>query len=262
MTRSNFTSKTDVASFTPDSPHVSTIHVSPNINERRGTHAPSMLILHYTGLLTLEHSLRVLSDPACQVSCHYVIDETGRITQMVQEKMRAWHAGVSSWHGETDINSHSIGIEIQNPGHAHGYPDFPDVQMQGVIALAQDIVERHAIAPEHVLAHSDVAPLRKDDPGEKFDWKLLWQEGVGHWVEPVSAAEAEKKPPSTIADTQDLLRRYGYGCPQHGDWDAEMQKVLAAFQRHFRPAKVNGEIDRSTYATLDKLLNALPAANI
>ena len=156
------------SSFIPDTDQVNALYPSPNINERRGVRAPSMLILHYTGLLTVQRSLEVLSDPACQVSCHYVIDEAGAITQMVPEAMRAWHAGVSSWHNETDLNSRSIGIEIQNLGHAHGYPDFPDVQMASVVRLAQDIIARHDIVPEHVLAHSDIAPQRKDDPGEKI----------------------------------------------------------------------------------------------
>ncbi len=257
MTPIDLTNSTNASGFTPDSRHVSSIHASPNINDRRGTTSPSLLILHYTGLLTLEHTLQVLSDPACQVSCHYVVDEAGHITQMVPESMRAWHAGVSSWHRETDINSHSIGIEIHNPGHAHGYPDFPNAQMTSVIALARDIVERHAIAPECVLAHSDVAPQRKDDPGEKFDWRRLFLEGVGHWVEPIPA-HIETSHPLALADLQDLLRRYGYQCPHHNKLDEETQKVLTAFQRHFRPEKVDGKPDYSTYATLQKLLDALP----
>lgn len=244
------------ARFTPDSRHVSNVHPSPNSNERRGALAPSMLIMHYTGLLTVEHSIEVLSDPRGQVSCHYVVDEIGAITQMVPEAMRAWHAGVSGWHDETDLNSRSIGIEIQNPGHAHGYPDFPEAQMVRVIALAQDIIARHMIHPERVLAHSDIAPLRKDDPGEKFDWRKLFEAGVGHWVEPVAAAQTGEKP--TVAKAQALLKRYGYVCPQHGILDTETTKVIVAFQRHFRPENVSGQIDHSTFTTLKKLLDALP----
>ncbi|MEO0810810.1 MAG: N-acetylmuramoyl-L-alanine amidase [Pseudomonadota bacterium] len=246
------------SSFIPDTDQVNALYPSPNINERRGVRAPSMLILHYTGLLTVQRSLEVLSDPACQVSCHYVIDEAGAITQMVPEAMRAWHAGVSSWHNETDLNSRSIGIEIQNLGHAHGYPDFPDVQMASVVRLAQDIIARHDIVPEHVLAHSDIAPQRKDDPGEKFNWQQLWEAGVGHWVapEPVAATPAGNP---TVAEMQSLLQRYGYACPQHGELDGETAKVVIAFQRHFRPEKVDGKIDYSTVATLKRLLSALPA---
>ena len=168
----------------PDSSLVADLHPSPNIEPRRPGFAPSIVILHYTGLLTVERALDVLSRPDCKVSCHYVIDEGGRIVQMVAEDKRAWHAGLSSWHGETDINSASIGIEIQNPGHMHGYPEFPDVQMRAVAALCRDLALRHDIAPERFLAHSDVAPGRKIDPGEKFDWPWLYGQGIGHWVPP------------------------------------------------------------------------------
>ena len=217
-----------------------------------------MLILHYTGLESVERSIRILADPACEVSCHYVIDEAGGIVQMVPEALRAWHAGVSCWSGETDINSHSIGIEIQNPGHNNGYPDFPQAQMKNVIALAKDIVTRHRIPDDRVLAHSDVAPQRKDDPGEKFDWQALARAGAAHWIapEPLDTGEPLAVAGDTAAvvgETQRLLARYGYGCPQSGTLDAKTVKVVIAFQRRFRPARVDGRIDRSTYATLKRL---------
>ncbi|MGI9426080.1 MAG: N-acetylmuramoyl-L-alanine amidase, partial [Hyphomicrobiaceae bacterium] len=172
--------------FEPDSQLVGSLHPSPNVNARIDVQRPTLLILHYTGLPTVERSITVLADPACQVSCHYVIDERGRITQMVPEGLRAWHAGLSYWQGQRDINSMSIGIEIQNPGHDAGYPDFPPQQMSSVIALAQDIIARYAMRPQHVLAHSDVAPMRKKDPGEKFGWSDLAAAGVGHWVSPAA----------------------------------------------------------------------------
>ena len=217
-----------------------------------------MLILHYTGLETVQRSIFVLADPACGVSCHYVIDEAGGIVQMVPEVLRAWHAGISSWAGETDINSCSIGIEIQNPGHDNGLSRLSRAQMKSVVALAKDIVERNGIAVERVLAHSDVAPQRKSDPGEKFDWSALARVGVGRWIEPEPLATgAPLAGPgdavAVVGEAQRLLARYGYDCPQSGLLDKETTKVLIAFQRHFRPARVDGLIDISTFETLKRL---------
>lgn len=251
-----------VAKFAPDTELVHDIQPSPNVNQRRDGHQPTILVLHYTGLPSVTRSIAVLADPDCQVSCHYVIDEVGRITQMVPERLRAWHAGVSSWHGHTDLNSMSIGIEIQNPGHQHGYPDFPDTQMRAVVALAKDIVTRHAIRADHVVAHSDIAPLRKDDPGEKFAWSDLWAAGIGHWVtpEPIDAMPAPATPSGAdVREAQKLLQNYGYACPQSGTIDAVTGKVITAFQRHFRPARVDGRLDASTLATLHKLVASRPS---
>lgn len=221
---------------------------SPNIEPRRGLAHPDMLILHYTGMEQASAARDWLCNPASGVSCHYLVDEKGWITQIVGDDMRAWHAGVSFWAGDGDINSRSIGIEIHNPGHNVGYPDFPDAQMRAVIALCQDICARHAIAPRHVLAHSDVAPGRKIDPGEKFDWARLHRAGVGHWVEPV-AAEGE----AAAAEVEALLREYGYGV-------ANLEATIAAFQRHFRPARIDGVPDRSTLETLKRLIRACGTA--
>lgn len=245
---------------TADTPLVSALHPSPNIEPRRGM-APSILLLHYTGLPTVERAIDVLSRTDCKVSCHYVVDLDGRITQMVAESERAWHAGVSSWQGETDINSASIGIEIHNVGHHAGYPDFPPEQMQSVLRLCQNIVRRHRILRENVLAHSDVAPGRKADPGEKFDWRLLARHGVGLWVEPAAVdvdddslgvgAEGRR-----VERLQQKLSSYGYGVPLHGKLDEATSIVIAAFQRHFRPARVDGRLDVSTEETLLRLLAA------
>jgi N-acetylmuramoyl-L-alanine amidase len=245
----------------PDSGLVADLHPSPNIEPRKGGLSPSLLVLHYTGLPTVERALDVLSRPDCKVSCHYVIDEAGRILQMVAEDMRAWHAGVSSWAGETDINSASIGIEIQNPGHMLGYPDFPAVQMQAVAALCRDIIGRHRIVPERVLAHSDVAPGRKIDPGEKFDWPWLARQGVGHWVAP-AALEAgdEGAAPGvdagTVTQARRLLAGYGYKVDVTGAFDPDLRTVLRAFQLHFRPALTDGRLDRSSLDTLSRLVAA------
>lgn len=239
------------------------LHPSPNIGPRQAAGHPSLLILHYTGMPSAAKAIDWLARPESKVSCHYVIDEHGRITQMVAENMRAWHAGLSSWAGKNDINSASIGIEIQNPGHEHGYPDFPEAQMQAVAALSRDIVGRNGIAPAGVLAHSDVAPARKIDPGEKFDWAYLAKAGVGHWVEPVSLRPCgdnvgDSLPGSVVAEVQGLLARYGYGIGITGEMDAATLQVVRAFQLHFRPQKVDGCLDGSTLETLGRLIAALP----
>ena len=253
----------------PDIRHVDDLAASPNINERRDAARPEMLIMHYTGLESVERSIDVLRDPACQVSCHYVINVDGRITQMVREADRAWHAGKSYWHGITDINSRSIGIEIQNPGHERGYPDFPEAQMQAVERLAADIIARNAIRPEMVLGHSDVAPQRKIDPGEKFDWPRLHRAGIGHWVAPRplgatdNSAFAEQAAIACVSRVQlceQLLTAYGYDVACNGVLDGETRRVISAFQRHFRPANVDGNPDASTIATLRDLLAGLDLA--
>jgi N-acetylmuramoyl-L-alanine amidase len=247
-----------------DSALVSKLFPSPNFEPRLRGLTPSMLILHYTGLPTVEKSLEILSRPDCKVSCHYVVDETGRVIQMVPENMRAWHAGLSVWRGEMDINSASIGIEIQNPGHAHGYPEFPEEQMKAVLALSKDISERHGIASHRVLAHSDVAPARKIDPGEKFDWSYLARSGVGFWVPPVAADPDDQgldlgSQDLAVAQAQSLLAHYGYGIEKTGVLDDATSFVLRAFQLHFRPERVDGRLDRSTLATLERLVDALVA---
>ena len=179
---------------------------------------------------------------------------------MVAEEERAWHAGQSLWAGETDLNSCSIGIEIHNPGHDFDYPDFPDAEMRAVEALCLDILGRHAIPPDRVLAHSDVAPGRKRDPGEKFDWQRLARAGIGLWVEPVPLEhdpglgpgdEGEKSRRAATA-----LHEYGYGVEVTTTYGTGLEKVIEAFQRHFRPARIDGRADSSTIATLEKLLAA------
>ena len=247
-----------------DSTLVAGLVASPCHEPRRGVGSPDMLVLHYTGMTSCQRAIDWLSRPEARVSCHYVIDTDGRITQMVAEDRRAWHAGVSVWAGETDINSRSIGFEIHNPGHDHGYPDFPEAQMEAVVALAADVVRRWSIPPARVLAHSDVAPRRKNDPGEKFDWKRLATAGIGLWVPPVPPGEDSPLAPGSrdaaIANAQRLLADYGYGIAVTGELELPTAQVLAAFQRHFRPARVDGLLDRSTLATLERLVAAATSA--
>lgn len=235
---------------------------SPNFGERRNVTAPDLIILHYTGTQTAGEALALLRDPAGEVSSHYLVYEDGRIAQLVRETHRAWHAGVSLWEGTSDINSRSIGIEIANPGHAFGYPEFPPKQIKSVITLCQNIIARRRIRGDHVLAHSDVAPTRKQDPGEKFPWRQLHKAGVGHWVMPSRggkgpALKAGDGGPDVLALQEELLL-YGYGTSVSGEFDQQTVDVVTAFQRHFRPARVDGIADASTRITLQKLLVTRP----
>ncbi|NBN63358.1 N-acetylmuramoyl-L-alanine amidase [Pannonibacter tanglangensis] len=239
------------------------VHPSPNHNDRRPGAAIDMIVLHYTGMQDGESALQRLCDPRAEVSAHYLVEEDGAILQCVPEARRAWHAGTSFWKGETDINSRSIGIEIVNPGHAWGYRPFPPAQVEAVIALVADIAARHAIAPWRILAHSDVAPERKDDPGELFPWDLLAARGLVHHVPPVPVSggrffqEGESGQP--IEALQSMLAIYGYNIRVSGVFDAQTAAVVRAFQRHFRPERVDGIADASTIATLHQLLTSLPA---
>ena len=252
-----------MSDFPADSPLVAEVIASPNHGERVGHGRPDMIVLHYTGMATAEDALeRLRSLEAPRVSSHYLVYEDGRIFQLVPETRRAQHAGISSWEGETDINSRSVGIEIVNPGHDGGYPDFPDRQIGAVIALCRDILKRRPMRADRVVAHSDVAPSRKQDPGEKFPWRQLHEAGIGHWVEPAPLMEARGlsvgDSGAAVAELQGLLARYGYGIPSPGPFDRPMHDVVVAFQRHFRPARVDGIADASTVDTLRRLLAARP----
>jgi N-acetylmuramoyl-L-alanine amidase len=234
---------------------------SPNTGERRGWAKPELLILHYTGMQSAEAAGAWLCNPASGVSCHYLVDEAGRITQMVDENLRAWHAGAGRWKSCEDINSASIGIEIHNPGHDLGYTEFPAAQIAAVIRLCHDILERNHIAPEGVLAHSDTAPLRKKDPGEKFPWAVLYKEGIGHWVAPSPLAEEGGLRPGDggveVAALTGDLAAYGYGLDPGEVFDSTVAAVVTAFQRHFRPERVDGVADASTIDSLRRLLKSL-----
>lgn len=246
----------------PDSPVASKIFPSPNHGERRNSCNPDMLILHYTGMPTASEALQRLCNPITEVSAHYFIFEDGRILQLVPEARRAWHAGVSFWAGEQDVNSRSIGVEIANPGHEDTLQPFPVEQIQATISLCKDIIGRWSIKPERILAHSDIAPGRKVDPGELFPWQQLHREGVGHWVPPVSNDHGhafcrgdQGKP---VEAFQAMLAFYGYGIEIDGEFGEQTEAVVAAFQRHFRPTHVDGIADFSTITTLRNLINALP----
>ncbi len=253
----------------PDSPLAQKVFPSPNCGERRAGAAPDCVVLHYTGMAAASEALLWLANPLAQVSCHYFVFEDGRIFQMVPERARAWHAGKSFWQGETDMNSRSIGIEIANPGHDLSrmppqpgqYPDFPPGQIAAVTALAKDVVARWRMNPQRVLAHSDIAPGRKVDPGERFPWARLAEEGLGLWARDVPPAAAmpsyargdEGMP---VRALQALLARFGFGLPLSGVYDQNTEDAVSAFQRHWRQSKVDGIADGETIATLRALMAA------
>ncbi len=164
---------------------------SPNHGKRRA--GVDMLVLHYTGMPNAEGAIARLTDPRSEVSSHYLIDNGGEIFTLVREDRRAWHAGQSSWHGQKDLNSRSIGIEIAHPGHDGGNPPFPSAQIDAVIALCRDITSRWPIRPARVLAHSDIAPSRKQDPGERFPWQQLHRAGIGNFVAPAPVSDGPRR---------------------------------------------------------------------
>ena len=238
-------------------------HPSPNCNPRDG-HSIDMLVLHYTGMKSGANALDRMCDATAEVSAHYMVEEDGRIFQLVNEEMRAWHAGLSYWRGHTNINQRSIGIEIVNPGHEFGYRGFPEMQMQSVIALCKDIVQRRHIPARNVVAHSDVAPARKQDPGELFDWKRLAVEGVGLFPSPLEGEgrvgggeaggnianisfAATTPLPNPLPGGERELAQFGYDT-------ADLPAAIAAFQRHFRPNLLNGQWDAECKAALQQML--------
>lgn len=252
----------DAKTFTPDSSIASDVIPSANFGDRANGRQPDMIVLHYTGMPDVEGAITQLCTAGTEVSAHYIVLEDGRIVQCVPESKRAWHAGVSAWAGDDDINSCSIGVEIVNRGHDWGYPDFPLRQIAAVIALCRGIMLRRKIVSHRVLGHSDVAPARKKDPGEKFPWHSLANSGVGHWVQPAPIVRGDALQLGAISDSvsnmQAAFRRYGYNIPTNGKFDGPTMEVVAAFQRHFRPERIDGIADRSTMATLHALLESLP----
>lgn len=221
---------------------------SPNHGPREPGTEVDMLVLHYTGMKTARDALDRMLDPAAEVSAHYCVDEDGSILGLVDESRRAWHAGIAWWRGRTDVNNRSIGIEIVNPGHEWGYRPFPEAQMAAVEALCRDVLARHpAIAPRDVVGHADVAPWRKEDPGELFDWPRLAAAGVGLWP---TAMQIEAAP--ATGDPAVLLDALGYRvdetlCP--------LDKALTAFQRHYHPESLSGAADAATMKRLNALVD-------
>lgn len=225
---------------------------SPNHGPRPEGCDIDVLVLHYTGMPDRESALARMCDPAAQVSAHYCIDEDGTLYQLVDECRRAWHAGHSSWRGVEDVNTRSIGIELVNPGHEFGYRDFPEAQLLALRDLARDILARHPIPPQNVVGHADIAPLRKQDPGERFNWQRFARWGIGLW--PPTDEERQMEPDRPVDEIQTMLAAYGYGVSVTGLYDETTRAVLAAFQRHFRPRRVDGRIDFETVRQLELLV--------
>ena len=239
---------------------------SPNFNER--TTPPDMVVLHYTGMPTGREALERLCDPTAKVSAHYCVDEDGSVYRLVPEERRAWHAGVGFWKGATDINSISIGIEIVNPGHEFGYRDFPSVQIDAVVGLLDAVRGRWDIADQRILGHSDIAPERKDDPGERFPWKTLAEAGHGLW--PVSFNSPDLPPEGVMGPSlgigdagpgvfvlQGGLGKLGYKLLPGGPYDDETATVVRAFQRHWLPEQIGTELEGRADAALRVRLMAL-----
>ena len=238
-------------------------HWSPNFDIRPRDFAVDMLVLHYTGMRDAATALEKLCDPKSKVSSHYLINEHGTTYQLIQESHRAWHAGDSHWGGEKDINSLSIGIELVNPGHELNYAVFPDGQMVALENLTADIRTRHLIPDHRILGHSDVAPFRKRDPGELFDWHRLASKGIGLWPTTEHTTHGimtELKlgvEGAQVAEVQRNLAVFGYGVEETGTYDSNTEKVVIAFQRHFRPNLIDGIFDQVCADRLLDLLNQI-----
>lgn len=222
---------------------------SPNFGSRAAGKRPDLLILHYTGMIDTKAALDRLTDPRSKVSAHYLVDEDGTVFRLVDESMRAWHAGVACWEGESDVNSRSIGIELVNPGHEFGYRPFPEGQIASLIELAGDIVGRHAIRPWHVLGHSDVAPERKTDPGELFPWQRLARAGIGLFPEAAPTPDRAM----SVMQVQETLREIGYDPPPSGIMDDRTRTIVTAFQRHWRASLIDGLADARCCAILRQI---------
>jgi len=254
---------------------MSALHIvdrpSPNYDTR--TRAIDLVVLHYTGMKDGETALARLTDPApvagkfpgpwqdpsmapgaplSRVSAHYVVGEDGVVYRVVPENLRAWHAGASSWEGEGDINARAIGIEIVNGGHDYGLPDFPSAQIDAVIALLREIFARNKLDASRVVGHSDIAPDRKLDPGEKFPWKRLAEAGVALWPT-APAPRAELTDGEAVSLVQRQLAAFGYSVSPTGVMDPATHNALAAFQRRFRPSLINGAPDAETTMLLASL---------
>ena len=219
---------------------------SPNFGPRRDGRQPDLLVLHYTGMKSAAEALERMRDPASEVSAHYMIDEDGACHRLVDEAMRAWHAGAACWAGECDVNSAAIGIELVNPGHEHGYRGFPDAQIAALLSICTEIRVRHGILPHRIVGHSDVAPARKQDPGELFPWKYMAQQGFGLWPKP-----NQKAAPVTAMEAAFLLAEIGYDI-------TDLPATLAAFQRRYRPSLIDGQLDRETAGLINGLAGMLP----
>lgn len=243
-------------------------HPSPNFDERNCRRPVDMVVLHYTGMPTAAAALQRLSDPESKVSSHYMIDEDGSIYRLVPEDKRAWHAGLAFWRGVRDVNARSIGIELVNPGHEFGYREFPAVQIEALIALLKDISGRYEIMPGNYVGHSDVAPMRKEDPGELFPWRRLHAAGFGRWWAddfkvnanaPVMRAGDRS---GAVLELQVALDKIGYAIEGSGIYDQHTEAAVRAFQRHWRQAQVDGNSDAETTSLIHHIAEQMTVRRI
>lgn len=232
---------------------------SPNFDARPADCTINTLVMHYTDTKTTQEALDILCDHKKKVSAHYVVEQNGNMIALVDEKDRAWHAGVSHWRGRNHVNDVSIGVELVNPGERYGYCAFPQEQMHGLIELCQGILKRHKIPARNVVAHSDIAPDRKIDPGELFDWQQMAEAGIGLWpdmqggFDQRGVVEIGMARPQ-VGDVQKKLQKFGYGIKVDGYFGVQMSYVVEAFQRHFIQTRLDGVWDEQCDKTLDWLL--------
>lgn len=234
--------------------------LSPNFDDRPKDLQINTLVMHYTGMRSGDEALARLCDPVFKVSSHYMVHEDGRVVRIVPEEKRAWHAGVSCWRGISSLNESSVGIEIVNPGHEFGYRPFPPQQMEAVADLALAIIGRHKIEARNVVGHSDIAPTRKEDPGELFDWQGLAAEGIGLWPEvkkirkPHAPIITPGEESIAVGRIQKMLADYGYHIKVDGFYGPKSEAIIKAFKRHFVPEYLNVVWDNAADARLTKLL--------
>lgn len=236
---------------------------SPNHTERRGVDRPDMIVLHYTGMESCAAAVQRLCDPVAEVSAHYVVDIDGTIHELVDETRRAWHAGRASWGSIGDINSHSVGIEIVNPGHALGYPPFPEPQMRSVEFLVHAAMQRWEILPQRVVGHACVAPGRKIDPGEKFDWRRLALQNLAVWLDPVAQEEGLSDGTSPDAGAfRGAAKRIGYAVPEAQGWCADLNSLWSAFAMRFLPGQANSPPSAAGIAHAQRIADRWPVAKV
>lgn len=227
---------------------------SPNHTERRGTDRPDMVVLHYTGMKSCAAAIARLCDPAAEVSAHYVVDLSGEIYALVDEERRAWHAGRGAWGAVADVNSHSIGIEIVNPGHELGYPPFPEPQMRSVEWLVSAAMDRWRISPGRVVGHACIAPGRKIDPGEKFDWRRLARQGLAVWLDSLPADAA----PADADRFRKAAANIGYPVPKELGWSDELENVRRSFAMRFLPHRVQARPSASDVIHAERIAEKWP----
>nr|HIL74870.1 N-acetylmuramoyl-L-alanine amidase [Rhodospirillales bacterium] len=218
---------------------------SPNYNDRPPGTEIDILVFHYTGMPKPAQALERMCDPDVKVSAHYLIDKDGQLFQLISEEKRAWHAGISSWRNNYNINDRSIGIELANPGHEFGYQKFPTRQIDTLIEIAKDIIKRHPVPARNIIGHSDIAPARKKDPGEFFDWHKLALKGIGYWPESLKTENINQ---INASNFKLALQKYGYDT-------TDLPATILAFQRHFLPTRCNSQPDQEMFKMLEILIS-------